>query len=172
MLAKLLPILLLLVGTGGGIGAGLFLMPGPEPGSQVSNQGSAGSQGGAAAENAQMKDATGEMIDPLTTEFVKLNNQFVIPVVKNDMIASLVVITLNLETRIGVSESIYAREPKLRDAFLRVLFEHANMGGFQGDFTNADTLDLLRSALRQVAQKVIGADIVDVLIVDILRQDT
>lgn len=172
MLAKLLPILFLLVGTGGGIGAGLFLMPGPGSGGQGSNQGPAGAQGGASAENAQMDGATGDATDPLATEFVKLSNQFVIPVVKNDMIASLVVLTLNLETRVGVSENIYAREPKLRDAFLRVLFDHASMGGFQGDFTNAETLDLLRSALRQVAQKVSGADIIDVLIVDILRQDS
>ncbi len=168
MLAKLFPVILLLLGTGGGIGAGLFLMPPPGVGSDAGNQDSGGSGG----KPAQKLDSSGNLIDPSATEFVKMGNQFVIPVVENDMIASLVVVSLSLETRVGVSENIYAREPKLRDAFLRVLFDHANMGGFQGAFTNAATLDLLRDALRQVAQKEIGSDVVDVLISDILRQDS
>ena len=172
MLGKLLPILLLLIGTSGGIGAGLFLMP--DPGAQSeeakSAPGEAAGEGGSSHEPKM--DAEGNPIDENATEFLKMSNQFVIPVVKKDKIASLVVVSLSLETRVGVSESIYAKEPKLRDAFLRVLFDHANMGGFLGDFTNAEKLDLLRTALRQVAKKEIGPDIVDVLIVDILRQDS
>ncbi|MCF6233693.1 MAG: flagellar basal body-associated protein FliL [Rhodobacteraceae bacterium] len=166
MLAKLLPIILLLVGTGGGIGAGLFLMPGPDANMQDGNQGSGD------GDPAPMVDSQGNEIDPEATEFLKMSNQFVIPVVTKDAISSLVVVSLSLETSGGVSEEIYAREPKLRDAFLRVLFDHANMGGFQGAFTNAETLDLLRAALRRVAQKELGDKIVDVLILDILRQDT
>jgi hypothetical protein len=166
MLAKLLPIILLLVGTGGGIGAGLFLMPAPDAHLQDADY-SSGDSG-----SAPMMDDRGNEIDPEATEFLRMSNQFVIPVVKKDAVSALVVVSLILETSVGVGEKIYAREPKLRDVFLRVLFDHANMGGFQGAFTNAETLDLLRAALRRVAQKELGDDIVDVLIVDILRQDS
>ncbi len=166
MLAKLLPIILLLVGTGGGIGAGLFLMPTPDAHSQDADHASDD------GDPVPMMDDHGNEIDPEATEFLKMGNQFVIPVVQKDVISSLVVVSLSLETKVGANEEIYAREPKLRDAFLRVLFDHANMGGFHGAFTNAETLDLLRAALRRVAQKELGDDIVDVLIVDILRQDS
>ncbi|MFL4469477.1 hypothetical protein ACERZ8_06195 [Tateyamaria armeniaca] len=40
-----------------------------------------------------------------------------------------------------------------------------------GEFTNANNLDILRSALREVAQKDMGDQISDVLIVEIARQD-
>lgn len=107
------------------------------------------------------------------TEFVKMSNQFVIPVVEGNSIAALVVISLSLETRPGISDEIYDREPKLRDAFLRILFDHANMGGFKGaSFIQTETLDLLRTALREVAQEEIGPEVLNVLIMDIIRQDT
>ena len=66
---------------------------------------------------------------------------------------------------------VYEREPKLRDAFLRVMFDHANAGGFDGAFTNSNQMDVLRRALREVAQKTIGPTASDVLILDIVRQD-
>ena len=47
-------------------------------------------------------------------------------------------------------------EPKLRDVFLQVLFDHANMGGFRGAFTRSDVLEPLRTALREAAQKHLG----------------
>lgn len=156
MIKKLLPILFLLVGTGAGIGAAIFTAPPP---------------GGAAhAEAEEPAEDTEE--GSAKSEFIKLNNQFVVPLMADDRVASMVVVSLSLETKPGISETVYAREPKLRDLFLRVLFDHANMGGFKGAFTQAHTLDLLRNALREVAQKEMGKDILDVLIVDIARQDS
>jgi len=160
MIGKILPLIFLLFGTGAGVGIGLFLMPASV---SMPNSGEISAAGAT-------KSTDGE--SPSATEFVKMNNQFVVPVVKGNAIAAMVVVTLTLEVRNGIREEIYAREPKLRDAFLRVFFDHANMGGFQGVFTQADTLDLLRVALREVAQKEMGPDLVDVLIVDIVRQDS
>lgn len=104
-------------------------------------------------------------------EYVKLNNQFVIPVVSRDRISSLVVLSLSLETTAGQRARVYEQEPKLRDAFLRVLFDHANIGGFNGPFTQEDRLGPLRTALRDAARKELGKDVRNVLIVDIVRQD-
>lgn len=113
----------------------------------------------------------GEGEEEAVPDFVKLNNQFIVPVVASGRVEALVILTLSLETAPGAREQIYGLEPKLRDAFLQVLFDHSNMGGFQGAFTRSNNLDILRGALLEVAQRQIGPDVHSVLIVDIARQD-
>ena len=78
---------------------------------------------------------------------------------------------MNLEVAVGGRELVYQREPKLRDAFLQVLFDHANAGGFDGVFTSGRNMALLRDALKETAQKTLGETLNDVLIVDFVRQD-
>ena len=96
----------------------------------------------------------------------------VIPVMQGGKVAAMVVLALSLEVSTGSTEAVYAREPKLRDQFLQVLFDHANTGGFAGSFTDASNLILLRKALLEAAQAVLGQELVrDVLISDIARQD-
>jgi flagellar FliL protein len=86
-------------------------------------------------------------------------------------VASLVILTLSLEIKPGGSERIYSLEPKLRDALLQALFNHANIGGFTGAFTEASNMDILRKALLEYALKIAGDTVSDVLISDIVRQD-
>lgn len=160
MTAKILPLIFLVAGIGGGIGAGIILAPGSTSTPEIEE--SAAKETGEATEEENTS----------ATEFIKMSSQFIVPVVKDDVVVAMVVVSLILETRNGISEEIYAREPKLRDAFLRVMFDHANMGGFQGVFTDEEVLGLLRAALREVAQREIGPNLVDVLIVDIVRKDT
>jgi hypothetical protein len=52
------------------------------------------------------------------------------------------------------------------------MFDHANAGGFMGTFTDGSNMILLREALGEVAQSILGPDVTDVLIVDIVRQDS
>ena len=51
------------------------------------------------------------------------------------------------------------------------MFDHANSGGFRGDFTQSANMFLLRSALKEAATKTVGAVVSDVLILDIARRD-
>jgi len=162
MLSKLLPIILLIIGTGGGIGAGIMLAPAPEAHDAASGE---EHHAPPAAEEAHSDEEAPAYI------YVKLNNQFVVPVVERDELSALVVMSLSLEAVDGMSDQIYALEPKLRDALLQVLFDHANMGGFRGAFTRSDVMQPLRTALREAVQREIGTDIKDVLILDISRQD-
>jgi hypothetical protein len=163
MLSKLLPVILLIIGTAGGIGAGLMLAPSPEE---------HGAEGGEAAKPAEKaEEETAEESEENKREYIKINNQFVVPVVERDDLTSLVVVSLSLETKQGATEKVHAVEPKLRDVFLQVLFDHANMGGFRGAFTRSDVLDPLRTALREAAQKLLGDSVYDVLIMEISRQD-
>jgi flagellar basal body-associated protein FliL len=160
MIAKLLPVILLLVGLGGGIGAGIVMAPAPEEAAE-------GQVDGEKAEAAEEEPEESEV----PREFVKLNNQFVVPIVEKEQLAALVIMSLSLEVEQGMREKVYAYEPKLRDIFLQVLFDHANMGGFNGAFTRSDMLDPLRTALNETAKKELGKGVRDVLIMEIARQD-
>ena len=155
----LLPLLLAVIGLSAGAGAGLFLGSGnPDCGAPPCEE-------AAKTQEEAEKPAQDE------PEYVRLQNQFVIPVVRDELVRSLVVMSLSLETRPGVVDSIYSKEPKLRDALLRVLFDHAHMGGFDGAFTESGRLSALRVALLEAAQSVNGRDISDILITDIVRQE-
>ncbi len=159
MLAKILPLILAFAGTGGGIAAGLFLAPEPPPDSDTTPHHKE------AVEESENTEETPQ------SEFVKISNQFVVPVVHRDKVAAHVVLSLNLEVAPGSRDTVFEREPRLRASFLRVLFDHANMGGFQGTFTNSSHMDSLRSALLETARLELSDDVLDVLIVDIAKQD-
>ena len=161
MLRKLIPVLLALAGIGGGVGAGMALRPSaPE----------AAEPAAAAEPSADSATAPADDTAPLH-EYVKLNNQFIVPVVEKGRVAALVVLSLSLEVQPGMTERVYEVEPKLRDAMLQVLFDHANSGGFSGSFTDGANLVLLRHALREVTIRILGDKVTDVLIADIVRQD-
>ena len=154
---KILPILIILIGTGTGIGGGMMLRP------SLSVE--------AEPQTADAEEPHEEQVSS-GIEYVKLNNQFVVPVVQDGQIASLIVMSLSIETIEGQTNAIYSKEPKLRDSFLQVLFDHANIGGFNGAFTDADVLGVLRNSLREAAKKILSQDVVrDVLILEIARQD-
>ncbi|MEL7211309.1 MAG: flagellar basal body-associated FliL family protein [Pseudomonadota bacterium] len=155
-MGKILPILMLALGAGAGIFGGKLMLPPPEP--------------VAAEETAEPEEAKPE--EPSDVEYVKLNNQFVVPVISEGRVISLVVLALTVEIKQGEREAVYAREPRLRDAFLQVMFDHANIGGFDGAFTNSSSMDTLRHALKTVAVDSLGPTVNDVLITDIVRQDS
>lgn len=174
MVKKLLPLILLLLGSGAGVAAGILLRPGPEQSAgpeMVPDAGGAADQvpagGGGADPGEYGDDGTG-----LPMEYVKLNNQFVVPVVKDQKVEALVVLSLSLEVPEGSKDAVFRVEPKLRDSFLQVLFDHANIGGFEGAFTAASNMNVLRNALREAAQRDMDVETIrDVLILEIARQD-
>ncbi|WP_176695423.1 flagellar basal body-associated protein FliL [Phaeobacter sp. B1627] len=166
-MSKLLPILLLVIGLGGGIGAGIMLAPPPEEGDHAE----AGEDGAPHKEEGHEEETDEEIDETIPNDFIKISSQFVIPVVERDQLSSLVVVSLSLETKPGMASKVHSFEPKLRDVMLRVLFDHANMGGFRGAFTRSEVLDPLRTSLREEARRYLGSDLIDVLILEITRQD-
>ncbi|MBE1285504.1 MAG: flagellar basal body-associated protein FliL [Rhodobacteraceae bacterium] len=161
MLRKLIPVMFLLAGTGAGIAAGMmFTMPSAEYPAT-----------GEHTEEKPKKDKTSEGEYGTELDYVKMANQFVVPIVTKNEVTSHVVMSLNLEVVSGTRDQVFTREPKLRSVFLRVLFDHANMGGFHGPFTTSEHLDPLRLALLETARLELGDTVKDVLIVNIARQD-
>jgi len=180
MVKKLFPIVLAIAGLGGGVGAGLFLRPAAEAGDHAAADAAGHAEEPAATEDAHGDTAAEEdhgSVDPSDNEeggpeYVKMNNQFVVPVVEDGRVDALVVLSLSLEVESGNTEAVYLREPKLRDAFLQVMFDHANVGGFSGSFTDGSNLIVLRTSLKEAAAMILGTMVHDVLITDIARQDS
>ena len=151
MIRRLLPLLLGLLGLGIGIGAGIFLRP-------VQNE---------------TEVAVEEVVDPaLAPEYAKLPNQFIVPVMTKGKVTAMVILSLSLEVSYGTTQEVYKIEPKLRDVFLQVMFDHANAGGFNGSYTDGANLLLLRRALLEAAKGVLKDTVKDVLIIDIVRQES
>lgn len=158
---KILPIIMAMIGLAGGVGAGKLLV---KPSASADTE--------AIDSSAESADQSPTDTHDATVEYVKLNNQFVIPTIENGQVSALVILSLSLEVKQGTTERVYELEPKLRDGFLSVLFNHANAGGFRGAFTDAGNLDALRRALLESARKAIGNNVSNILIADIVRQDT
>lgn len=173
MMRMLLPVVLALVGLVAGGGAAWFLTasdPGPEMAESAALD--------CVPQGPQSTDALAEAPpvrvdadDLQDREYVKLNNQFVVPIVTETRVAALVVLSITIETKLGQTEVIYAREPKLRDLFLGALFDQASQGRFSGEFANPANLRPLRDELTVIARRVLGPDVSDVLITDLARQD-
>uniref|UniRef100_UPI0040477F76 flagellar basal body-associated FliL family protein n=1 Tax=Yoonia sp. TaxID=2212373 RepID=UPI0040477F76 len=166
-----LPLILLLIGVGGGVGAGLFLLPN-EPASDKNDVAVACAEPASPDHipktDIAVVDSNG---DPIINEFAKLNNQFIVPIVEDGIVSAMVVMALSIEVAPGNKESVFLAEPKLRDAFLQAMFDHANIGGFSGNFTSAQNLRPLREDLMRRAKQIIPGIAKDVLIMDIVRQD-
>lgn len=172
MLRLILPVVLLLLGVGAGVGAGLFL-GGPAPDETASADDTATeteTEDGTEADTPEPGSETGPAASGLT-EYVRLNNQFIVPIVRDGAVRSLVVMSLSVEVELGNTQAVFSQEPRLRDSFLQVMFGHANAGGFDGSFTQATAMDPLRAGLRDAARQALGDIVRDVLIVDITRQD-
>ena len=175
----LLPLLLLLVGTGSGVGAGLLLKstpekdPVPEAGADMASAAPCGPVGDTHATLADgaVHDAPAEPIAAAAgSEFAALENQFIVPVLDQDELVAMMAITLSVEVPVGEMTKVYAVEPRLRDKLLQDMFQHSNIGGFSGNYTATDKMRILRQDLLRTTREILGDTALDVLIIDIKRQ--
>lgn len=173
---KLFPVILALIGLGGGLFAGQMLRS-PPPEEAGAEQASAEAAPAEAEETVPAAagahaDGPPPPYDPeLKREYAKLDRQFVAPIVEHEEVSALLILTLSIEVDAGQTTVVFEREPKLRDRFLKVLFRHAQSGAFNGAFTAAPVMDDLRGSLLEAAQSVLGPMAHDVLVTDIIRQD-
>ena len=144
----LLPVLLCITGLAGGVAAGIALRPTPT------------------------QEEPAAPPPPALRDYARLADQFVVPVIRQGETRALIVLSLSVEVPQGRSDIVHRYEPKLRDALLQVLFDHANTGGFDGAFTEGGPMIALRAALGEAARGVVGPDALDVLVTDIVRQDS
>jgi flagellar protein FliL len=183
---KLLPVLIGLLGLAAGVGAGLALKPAPEPehaAADCAAPAEAAGEHGAEAEAAEpcppepldplAAEAPGEKISAEDLAYVPMDKPFVVPVFSGEKVVAMVVVSLSVETDTHSAPAVEAVKPRLRDSFLKVMFRHANSGGFTGSFTAGRKMDDLKSALLVAAHEVLAeTPVEEVLITEIARQDT
>lgn len=178
---KLVPLLIALLGLGTGVGAGMALKPAPAPEAVaeacVSPKGAAAGDGAApcAASDpfaAEVEAAPGEAKAELA--YVPIEKPFVVPVFAGDKTVAMVVLSLSIATEGETAAHVVeAMQPRLRDSFLKVMFRHANSGGFDGSYTTGRKIEDLKSALLGAAREVMhDAPVDEVLITEIARQDS
>ena len=159
----------MLAGLGGGVVAGRMLSGGAETAAAEASDAPDDHEEDAAEDE---EDGHGEPTDADSGyEYLRLNNQFIVPLIRHGSVRSLVVLSLTLEIESGATETVYDRSRACATPCLRVMFAHANVGGFDGSFTSVEAMTPLREGLREAARQVLGEIAHDVLITDIVRQD-
>jgi flagellar protein FliL len=195
-LKKLMPVLIALLGLGAGVGAGVALKPAPEPEELAADcaspaadaadaHGAPAGEHGAAEHGAPAGTAPCPQPDPFAAvadhgpklegelAYVPMEKPFVVPIFADEKVVAMVVVSLSVETEAEAASKIEGLKPRLRDSFLKVMFRHANSGGFDGSFTGGRKMEDLKSALRAAAQEVLHEKPVgEVLITEIARQDS
>lgn len=157
---RILPVILALLGLAGGIGAGHALRPMPPP---PEGQAQAPVEGTPPAPN------TGR---PADTMVLNLPNPFLVPLIGEGRVRAMVVVSMALELLPGSPVDLQRDEARIRALFLQLIFDYANLGGFDGVFTSGEQLQTLRRTLREAARAEFGNSVHDVLITDLMRQET
>jgi hypothetical protein len=185
---KIIALVIVLAGIGGGLALGVVLRPNPD-GAQLGTgiaaddaQDGHGTAQSAAEHDAAKTDGTkhGGGNDSETghdreieadRDYVKVGRQIIIPVVNKGETQALMLFDLAIDVPASMTERAYAAEPRLRDAFLRELFEMSFTGAFSTTYTDERVVDELRRKLRAAARRLLGDMVDDVLILDIMRQE-
>lgn len=160
----ILPLIIILFGVGGGGAAGYFLRPAPPPMAECACDETMGEAAKVEAADAPPAE------EEVNYDYVNLKNQFVVPVIENETMTGMVVMSLSLEVTPGSQDEIFNREPRLRDEFLRILFAYSTIGGFAGSYLESSDLRVIRNDLTKAARDLVGESVNEVLIVDLIRQ--
>jgi hypothetical protein len=176
MMQKVLALAIMLTGIGGGLALGVVMRPGaaPHAGDGVATESEISSgqtQAATGNDGAIPIGAGGDGKAGIDREYVKIGRQMIIPVVSGGETRALMLFDLAIDVPRAMTERTYAAEPRLRDAFLRILFEMSYTGAFSSTYTDARVVEELREKLRAAARRVIGFAVDDVLILDIMRQE-
>jgi len=110
-------------------------------------------------------------VEEVGLTYHKLDKQFVIPVVADERVQSLMVISIELRIDEGASDAVFEHEPKLRDEFLQQLFIHGQSDGFSTIYQKPHVLAYLRDSLLMAAQRVLGDLVHEVLLTSLVRKD-
>jgi flagellar FliL protein len=157
-MARLLPIILVLIAVCGGGGAALFLKRNASPAA-------------AAAEETPVETVKEEKKKADEVGYMRFQRAFIVPVVEEGGLSSLVLLDLSLEMEKDAAEKARAKEPKLRDVFMRTLIGLSHDGVFAGDITDPQSYEEVRRRLNEAATDTLGESVLSVLIVDYARQE-
>ena len=109
--------------------------------------------------------------EQLEFEVVEFKKPFIVPVIVNGQLQSLISLSLGVEVEPEYSLVLEHMKPKMRDLFLQIMFQHANAGAFSGVYTETERLAALRKNLLQIIEANIEFGVRDLFITDVARQE-
>lgn len=105
------------------------------------------------------------------TSYFDFSREFVIPILDDGQVSALVIININLEVDSSLSGKLFRMEPKLRDNIMTSLIGLTNDKRVFSDLTSVRNYETIRSVVLSNLRDEISSDIMNVLIVDIAKQD-
>lgn len=103
--------------------------------------------------------------------YFKFTREFVVPIMGENRVESLIILNINLEADSSVSGKLFSMEPKIRDNIMTTLIELANDGTTMRTLGDIDSYETMRTMILMNLQKVLPTGIENVLIVDMGKQD-
>lgn len=162
----LLPIILVVLGVVGGAFVGVILKPAPEP---AAEDAAALGDEHAAEESAEHSvvpiEAAGD------SDYFPLTSKMIAPFNRANGRPAFVAVEITLEMEPGKSEHAKKHEPKIVDAFLRVIVQFAATGAFDDHGHAPHTLRELNNEFLKAAKAVLGPEVRNVLIANLLTSN-
>lgn len=103
--------------------------------------------------------------------YYKFTREFVVPIIRNGRVSSLVILNLNLEADASMERKLFDMEPKIRDNIMTTLITLSNDGTTFESMTSVKNYEAIRSAVLMNLGSVVKDGIRNVLIVDLAKQD-
>ncbi len=164
MLQKLLPVIVIIVagavGGGGGFFAKSMLSGGDKEAAHEEGEDSHGK------EKKKKSGGHGEE-EAGSTSYMKFSRQFVVPVVRRGKPKSMVILDINIEVDNSQNESVYALEPRLRDALLTRLLALAGEDMLPQMLEDVEKMELMKAALLETSRDIMGDAALNILILDL-----
>lgn len=169
-MSKLLPIIVILIAAVAGGGGGYFfkLQTSAAKGDEQAATDD-GHEDTTDAHNGKKKKKKGGHggEEEADTVYMKFGRQFVVPVVEGGRPRSMMIMDINIEVDSELGETVYAYEPRLRDAILSHLIMKAGQGDLPQVLEDTAMMDQIKGELLGISRKIIGDGALEVLIQDI-----
>lgn len=104
-------------------------------------------------------------------QYFTFSREFVVPIMANQRVESLVIVNINLEAQSSVMEKLFSVKPKLRDNIMTTLVSLSNDGKTLVEPTSVDSYETIRSVILMNLNSVVATGIENVLIMDMAKQD-
>ncbi|WP_425409247.1 hypothetical protein [Hyphococcus sp.] len=171
---KFLPIIVIVIAAIAGGGGGYFFKT---QSSQAKEHASATDEAhGESADNhgdkkdkkkkKKKKGGHGEE-ETSSTVYMKFGRQFVVPVVRGGRPQAMMIMDINIEVDNELGETVYAYEPRLRDAMLEHLIMKAGEGDLPQMLEDTAMMEETKAELLAISKTIIGEGALDILIQDI-----
>jgi flagellar basal body-associated protein FliL len=126
-------------------------------------------KGGHGSESAS-KDSHGN-VSSSGVEYFKFTREFVVPIMRESKVDSLVILNINLEVDASLAPKLFAMEPKVRDNIMTTLVELSNDGSTLEAIANLENYESIRASVLKNLKVILPDGIRNVLIVDMAKQD-